>query len=228
MKFFVFLALFSVLSSVYCDAWVDLAPEDLNDFEVSQALNWGAQNLTQDAIAKGHLPEGTYRVSEVQSAQRWEDVDLTDNDGEETDVTDDNDNDWDNDYRFVVEVSNDEGSGLRANYTVQVDASIVNGQTVYSFHLKRFTYNWWTNLDNNEFPEDNFEWEYDNELEWATEDDVESGAEAPVENVGSGNEAVVDQTDDDDGDDLVLVVNEDGTSQWVDPNTLGVDVDDLN
>jgi len=227
MKFLVFLALFSVLSSVYCDAWVDIAPENLNDFEVNQALNWGAQNLTQDAIAKGHLPEGTYRVSEVQSAQKWEDI--TDNDSDLTDDwTDDNTDSWDDDYRFVVEVSNDEGSGWNGNYTVHLDAKVVNGQTVYSFHLRRFSYNWWTNLDNNEFPEDNFEWEHDNELEWATEDDVESGAEAPVENVDSGNEAVVDQTDSDDGDDLVLVVNEDGSSEWVNPHTLGVDVSDLD
>ena len=217
MKFLVFLALFSVLSTVYCDdVWVDLSPSDLDDFEVNQALNFGASNVTQDAIARGHIPDGTYHISAIESAQK--EVDVSDNDGEETDVTDDNDQDWDNNYRFKVEISNGEGSGLTANYTVHVDANTVDGDVVYSFYVSHWVYNWFTNQDQGEFGEDEFEWVHENEWNEFTpaEDDVEGAS-------GSGTEAVADNTDGTDDDGQVLVVPEDGgEAEWVDANTINV------
>lgn len=199
-------ALFCVLSVAFCDTWVDLTPAELDDFEVNQALNFGAQNLTRDAINKGHIPEGVYRIAAIESAQKL--TDLTDND-----VTDDNDNDWDNDYRFVVEIVNDEGSGLNANYTVNVDVDVINGQTVYAFYIEHYTYNWFTNLDDAEFGNEEFEWVHENE--W---NEFNQAAESEVEIVGSGSESVVDASDDPDSQ--VIVIQENGEPEWVNIDTI--------
>jgi len=221
MKFLVFIALFSVLSSVYCDdIWVDLTPADIDNFEVNQALNFGAENLTQDAIAKGLIPDGTYHLSSIESAQQL--VDVSDDTEDNTVVIVNNSDDWDNNYRFVVNITNGEGSGLFANYTVHVHGQKVNGETVYSFYLSRYVYNWFTNLNKNEFGEDEFDWIYENE--WGefcvVEEEIE---ETVVENAGSGNEVVVVNTGEtENNDNLVLVVQEDGETEWVAGSTVGV------
>jgi len=207
MKLFTFFALFCVLSAALGDTWVDLSPSDLDDFEVNQALNFGASNLTQDAINKGHIPEGVYHISAIESAQKK--VDLTDND----DGTDDNDQSWDNDYRFVVEIINGEGSGLDANYTVHVDVDRINGQQVYAFYLERYVYNWFTNLDETEFGNEEFEWIHENE--W---NEFNQPAENEALIVSSGSESVIDASDEPDSE--VLVIQGNGEAQWVNIDTI--------
>jgi len=219
MKFLVFFALCSVLSVAFCDTWVDLPASDIDDFEVNQALNFGASNLTQDAIAKGHLPEGTYRISNIESAQKKVDDDDLDDNNEVTDL-----DDYDNDYRFVVEITNDEGSTISANYTVHVDVDYVNGEKVYSFYVSQYVYNWATSESESEFGEDEFEWVYENE--WyefcEAEDDGEESAEGAVE----GSESVADASDE--ADSQVIVVQEDGEAEWVSVDTLVVSADETS
>ena len=218
MKFLVFLVLFSALSIAFCDSWVDLSASDIDNFEVNHALNFGASNITQDAISKGHIPNGTYHVSAIESVQKKvddddnHDNDNDDNDGHNDDNGEDTDHhdDWDNDYRFFLEVNNGQGSGWTANYTVHVAAKTVNGDIVYAFTVSDFVYNWFANLNQGGFGENEFEWVYEDEWNEFTpaKDGVEVG--------GAGSD------DSDEADDQVLVVPEDGgEAHWADASTVG-------
>lgn len=210
MKFLIFLTLFSVLSYAQVNdyAWVDLNPEELEEFEVKSALNWGAQNLTKDAINKDLIPQGSYQIVTIESAQKPEggplDVDIDDDD--ENNDDDGDGQDWYNRYRFIVEIRDGERSGLKGNYTVNVDGDTLDGQTVYSFYMERYTYTWFTSLVEAEFDtEAEFEWTYENEWNEFTEIGEALTLHSGVESAGDAS---------DEPDDLVLVVQEDGSTSW--------------
>ena len=323
MKLLIFLALFSILSAVYSDEiWIDLDASDLDHFEVNHALNFGAENLTQDAIAKGHLPEGTYHISSIQSAQKLINVHSTTNVTNITNVTNSTNttnttttvinitnvttptngpkttnnnhngpnfghgngfgsgpgtfNDFGNanrngngngfgnrngfgfgngngfgnshhnfghdnhnhnfnhiphpphhnherppfnhtdEYRFVLEITNDEGSTISANFTVHVSVDHVNHTVALSFYIVRYVYNWATTQDVSEFSQKEFEWTYEDD--WYEYSGVVEGVEINVEETAIGSESEVFFSEEIDSQVLVVLGN--GVVEWVDINNL--------
>ncbi len=342
MKFFIFLALFSLLSIAYSEeVWVDLSASDLDHFEVNHALNFGAENLTQDAIARGHLPEGTYHISSIQSAQKLIHINATNvtnstnvtttntttvtnstntttvtnttnvttitnvtnatnnnqnhhNSGQEKrngqgngqnnfngfgngngigfgngfgfgngnnfgnqngnrngrgnhnnnnqnnhnhDSHNSNFNHWNHpphdhhhghrpfnhtdEYRFVLEITNGEGSTLSANFTVHVSVDNVNHTVVLSFYVVRYVYNWATTQDVGEFSQEEFEWIYEDDWYEFSGDDEEVVINVEETAIGSESEVFVSE----EIDSQVLVVSKNGELEWVDINNLEVSLE---
>lgn len=227
MRFILFFVLFAVLSIAYANDdsvplpygdeeyghFLPLSPKEMNyERNFLYAMNLGARNLTLDAINKGHIPAGTYRISNVLSAELYRSDYLS---AEE--VNDYGYNTFYNDgglgprryARFVVEITNDGGSGLYANFTI---FPFEGDRYVYHYYIAQYSYTWFTNEAEGHCEDNEFEFVLEQawyEFAWGEEVDIEA------EMVGYEADA----TDDTDFDEVVIIAERDGkteefTAEW--------------